>query len=60
MVSLNGVNVHLFNLTKAGALSAAKAEPIMAIKATKVNRILKLEGLCLGFGNANCEMVLEG
>lgn len=50
----------LFNLTKAGALSAAKAEPIMAIKATKMKRILKLEGLCLSFGNANCEMVLEG
>lgn len=56
----NGVGVHLLELTTAGALSAAKAEPIMAIKAMKMKCMLKLEELCLDFGDIKCEMVLEG
>lgn len=52
-------DVHLLELTVGGALSAAKAAPIMAINTMKVRRILKLDELCLDYGNVKCEMVLE-
>jgi hypothetical protein len=47
----------LFERTVAGGLSAAKTTPIAAIKAMKMKRILKLEGLSLAFGNV--KWVLE-
>lgn len=50
----------MFELTRAGALSAARAELMMAIKAMKMKRILELEELWLNFGSIICEMVLEG
>ena len=50
-------DVHLLELAVGGALSAAKAAPIMAIM-MKMRRILKLDELCLDYGNIKCEMVL--
>lgn len=41
MVShFNDAGVYMFELTRAGALSAARAELMMAIKAMKMKRIL--------------------
>ena len=50
-------DVHLLGLAVGGAMSAAKAAPMMAIT-MKIRRIFKLDELCLYYGNVKCEMVL--